>query len=86
MVKITPQPKNLAVKNMHIMSTNFAKTLVWKHEYDVKLWRHKQRTQNTNYQHTPLNELPPWEISAYATVWCTSTRRIKLAKKWILLC
>jgi len=24
-------------KNMHIMSTNFAKKLVWKHEYDVKL-------------------------------------------------
>jgi len=23
--------------NMHIMSTNFAKTLVWKHEYDVIL-------------------------------------------------
>jgi len=25
------------VKNMQIMSINFAKTLVWKHEYDVKL-------------------------------------------------
>ena len=24
-------------KNMHIMLTNFAKTLVLKHEYDVKL-------------------------------------------------
>jgi len=24
-------------KNMHIMSTNLAKTSVWKHEYDVKL-------------------------------------------------
>jgi len=24
-------------KNMHIMSTNFAETLVWKHDYDVKL-------------------------------------------------
>jgi len=22
-------------KNMHIVSTSFAKTLVWKHEYDV---------------------------------------------------
>jgi len=29
------------------MSTNFVQTLVWKHEYDVKLWRHKQRTSNT---------------------------------------
>jgi len=26
---------------MHIVSTNFAKTLVWKHDDDVKLWRHK---------------------------------------------
>jgi len=24
-------------KNMYIMSTNFATTLVWKHEYDFKL-------------------------------------------------
>jgi len=24
-------------ENMHIMSTNFAKMLVWKDEYDVKL-------------------------------------------------
>jgi len=24
-------------KNMHIVSANFAKRLVWKHEYDVKL-------------------------------------------------
>ena len=31
---------------MHIVSTNFAKTLVWKYEYDVKLWRHKR----TNYK------------------------------------
>jgi len=23
-------------KNMRIVSTNFAKTLVWKHEYDIK--------------------------------------------------
>jgi len=29
------------------MSTNFAKTLVSKQDYDVKLWRHKQRTTNT---------------------------------------
>jgi len=44
------------------MSTNFAKTLVWKHEYDVKLWRHKQRTPNTNDHSMPLNELPPMKI------------------------
>jgi len=36
------------------MSINFA----WKHEYDVKLWRHKQRTPNTNDHQMPLNETP----------------------------
>jgi len=51
---------------MPIMSTNFAKTLVWKHEYDVKLWRHKDRTPHTNDHHMPLNE-HPWKFSAYAT-------------------
>ena len=43
-------------KNMHIMSTNVAKTLVWKHENYVKLWRHKQRTPNTNDHHMTLNQ------------------------------
>jgi len=46
---------------MHIMSTHFAKTLVWKHEYDVKLWRHKHRTPQTNDHHMSLNETPPWK-------------------------
>ena len=41
------------------MSTNFAKTLVWKQDYDVILWRHKQRTPNTNNYPMPLNETPP---------------------------
>ena len=44
--------------SMHIMSTSFAKPLVWKHEYDVKLWRHKQSTPNTNDHHMPLIENP----------------------------
>jgi len=39
---------------MPIVSTNFA----WKHEYDVKLWRQKQRTPNTNDHHMPQNETP----------------------------
>jgi len=43
---------------MHIMSTNVAKTLVWKHEYDVKLRRHKHRTPQTNDHYMPLNETP----------------------------
>jgi len=42
---------------MHNVSTNFAKTLVWKYEYDVKLCRHKKRTPNTNGHHMPLNEI-----------------------------
>jgi len=49
------------------MSTNFAKTLVWKYDDDVKLWRHKQRTPNTNDHHMPLNEIPAWKLSAHAT-------------------
>ena len=40
------------------MSTNFAKTLFWKHEYDVKLQRHKERTPNANDHHMPLYENP----------------------------
>ena len=43
---------------MHIMSTNFAKTVVWKHGNDVKLWRHKQRTPNANDHHMPFNQNP----------------------------
>jgi len=40
------------------MSTNFAKTLVWKNGNDVKLWRHKQRTPNTNDYHMTLKQTP----------------------------
>ena len=29
-----------------------------KHDYDVKLWRHKQRTPNTNDHQMPLNKTP----------------------------
>ena len=50
------------------MSTNFAKTLVWKRGNDVKLWRHKQRKPNTNDHHMILTQTPPWKFSAYATV------------------
>jgi len=25
---------------MYSVSTNFAETLIWKHKYDVLLWRH----------------------------------------------
>ena len=46
---------------MHIMSTNFAKSLVWKHGYDVKLRRHKQRIPNTNDNHMQMPP-PPWNF------------------------
>jgi len=60
------------------MSTNYAKMLVWKDEYDVKLWRHKERTANANDHHmplietphanflrTPLSETDPWGMKLY---------------------
>jgi len=52
-------------KNMSIMSTN-AKTLVWKHEYDVKcdVKESAHQVQMTSICHsmTPL----PWKFSAFA--------------------
>jgi len=47
--------------DMHVVSTNFAKTLVCKREYDVILWRHKQRTSNNNDQYTPLLNTRIWK-------------------------
>ena len=32
-----------------------------------QIWRHKQRTPNTNDHHVTLNENPPCKFSAYAT-------------------
>jgi len=43
------------VENMHILSTNYCRTLLWKHDYDVKWWCHKQSTPNTNVHYMPLN-------------------------------
>ena len=48
-----------------LSSANIAKTLVWKTWIWVKLWRHRQRTPNTNDHHMPLND-PPWKCSACA--------------------
>jgi len=50
---------------MRIVSTNFAKILVWKRKYGVILWRHKQHTTSNNDRHRPrprsgLNELFIW--------------------------
>jgi len=43
---------------MHVVSTNFAKTLVCKREYDVMLRRHKQRISSNH--HTPLLNTRIW--------------------------
>jgi len=46
---------------MLIVSTNFAKMLVMKNEYDVTMRHHKQSTPNANDHHMLLNENPPHE-------------------------
>jgi len=46
--------------DMRIVSANFAKTLVWKREHDVVLWRHNQRTSSNNDYHTPLLNIRIW--------------------------
>ena len=47
--------------NMHVVSTNFAKTLICKREYDVILWRHKQRISNNSDHYTPLLNTRIWK-------------------------
>jgi len=42
---------------MHILSTNFVKTLIWKREDVFILWHHKQRTRGNND--------PPYAIDQY---------------------
>ena len=37
-----------------IVSKNFAKTLDLKREFDVTVWRHKQRTPSNNDHYKPL--------------------------------
>jgi len=45
---------------MHVVSTNFAKTLVCKREYDVILRRHKLRFSSYNDHLTPLLNTKIW--------------------------
>jgi len=51
---------------MPIISTNVARTLVWKHVYDVKLWRHNS---SHKYKWPPYATewTPSWKFSVYAT-------------------
>jgi len=65
---------------MPIMSTNFAKMLVWKHEYGVKLSHHKECTPNTYDHHMPLNEPLPMKIFC-ARHWPVSCR---VLVKWLV--
>jgi len=48
--------------NMQVVSTNFAKTLVCKCQYDVILWHHKHRLSSNNDHHgpTPLLNTRIW--------------------------
>jgi len=48
---------------MYIMSTNFVKTLAWKHDYDVELWRHEYKWPPYATEWKP----PTRKFSAYAT-------------------
>jgi len=50
-----------AFLNMHVVSTNFVKTLVCKRAYDVILWRHKQRISSNNDHHSPLFNTRIWK-------------------------
>ena len=66
------------------MSTNFAETLVWKHEYDVKMWRHKQLTPNKNDDicHWMNREPPPMKTFCvrhwyHITLLTISERKLK---------
>jgi len=67
---------------MHIVSTNFAKTLIWKQEYDFQVWHHKQQTRNRNDHYMPLNELLlPWKVPVYATASVGCTNEIFVEQK-----
>ena len=52
---------------MHIMSTNFAETLVWKHGNDVTNSAHQ--IQMTTIWPSHETKTLPWKFSAYATDW-----------------
>ena len=54
---------------MHIMSTNFTKTLVGKHDYNARLWRHN--TAHTKYKWPP-----------YATKW-TPPKKNFCVRHWL---
>jgi len=68
---MTNKIRRVRVEEYTIVSTNFAKTLVWKHEYDVKLLGHKDCTPQTNDHHMPRNETPRENFLRTPLSWCT---------------
>jgi len=50
---------------MHVVSTNFAKTLVGKHEYDVTHSAHQMQITTIRHGMKP----PSWKFSGHATAW-----------------
>jgi len=55
---------------MHIVSTNFAKTLVWKHEYDVKEIVTSQ-TAHTKYKWPPCHSMKPAPMKNFCERHCS---------------
>jgi len=45
---------------MHVVSTNLAKELFCKRQYDVMLWRHTQLICSNNGNRTPLLKAKIW--------------------------
>jgi len=54
LLRYTTMNKEIACIMICIVSKNFAKTLDMKREFDVTVWRHKQRTPSNDDHHTPL--------------------------------
>jgi len=76
--------------NMHVVSTHFAKIMICKREYDVILWRHRQRISNNNDHYTPLLNTRIWkggiQSSSRLGHHQTSARHCRCAKTFNVYC
>ena len=59
---MTHNLRRVCVEEYAYYVNKLSQNVVWKHEYDVKLWRHKQRKPNTSDHRMPLNETPSMKI------------------------
>ena len=59
---MTHKIRIVGVKEYEYYVNKLRQNVIWKHGYDVKMWRHKQHTPNTNDYHMPLREIPPMKI------------------------